>query len=129
MANAIIINGFARGKGMKKRKPSADRGADLGENGGVRREYWGSDDDLVRSVGGGRVPGIAPVQKGYGHGAREEGGDFMGYGMGTVPIFREHATGDGEGIWRTDTGGNTLETVETPPSPRQMVMEPVHLRA
>jgi hypothetical protein len=126
VANAIIINGFARGKGVKKRKPSGDRGADLGGNGGVRRAYWGSDDDLVRSVGGGRVPGIAPVQKGYGY-AREEGEGFQGYfTTGTVPIFRPAIENR---IWRADTGGNTLEKVETPPSPRQMVMEPAHLRA
>ncbi|KAI5818822.1 hypothetical protein BZA77DRAFT_351531 [Pyronema omphalodes] len=125
VANAIIINGFARGKGVKKRKPSGDRGADLGENGGIRRAYWGSDDDLVRSVGGGRVPGIAPVQKGYGY-AREEGEEFQGYfATETVPIFRPTT---GNRMWRADTEGNTLERIETPPSPRQVVMEPAHLR-
>ena len=66
VSNAIIINSFARGKGTKKRKPSGDRGLDDGEGGLVRNAYWGSDDDLARQVGAGRVPGIAPFQRGYG---------------------------------------------------------------
>ncbi|KAF8543119.1 hypothetical protein BDD12DRAFT_272672 [Trichophaea hybrida] len=72
VSNAIIINSFARGKGTKKRKPSGDRGIDDGEGGIVRNAYWGSDDDLIRQVGGGRVPGIPPVQNGYGFNRRNE---------------------------------------------------------
>lgn len=66
VSNATTINSFARGRGEKKRKFSGASGIDDAEAGRVRMAYWGSDDDIARCVGAGRVPGIAPVQKGYG---------------------------------------------------------------
>ncbi|KAI5858948.1 hypothetical protein BZA05DRAFT_414699 [Tricharina praecox] len=72
VSNAIIINSFARGKGEKKRKFSGASGVDDAEAGQVRMAYWGSDDDIARYLGVGRVPGVAPVQKGYGFTRRSE---------------------------------------------------------
>lgn len=66
VSNAIVINSFARGKGAKRRKFSGETGLEGGEGGMVRMSYWGSDDDLVRDVGGGRIFGVVPSQKGYG---------------------------------------------------------------
>lgn len=72
VSNAIAINSFARGKGVKKRKFSGASGIDDAEAGQVRMAYWGSDDDLARYLGVGRIPGVAPVQKGYGFTRKSE---------------------------------------------------------
>jgi hypothetical protein len=68
VSNAIVINSFARDKGVKKRKFSGETGIQDAEAGQVRMAYWGSDDDLARYIGVGRVPGINAegLQKGYG---------------------------------------------------------------
>jgi hypothetical protein len=68
VSNAIVINSFARDKGAKKRKFSGESGIQDAEAGQVRMAYWGSDDDLARYIGVGRVPGIDAegLQKGYG---------------------------------------------------------------
>ncbi|KAA8913740.1 hypothetical protein FN846DRAFT_886384 [Sphaerosporella brunnea] len=68
VSNAIVINSFARDKGAKKRKFTGESGIEGAEAGQVRRAYWGSDDDLARYLGVGRVPGISAerLQRGYG---------------------------------------------------------------
>jgi hypothetical protein len=118
VSNAIIINSFARGKGTKRRKPSGDRGIDDGEGGIVRNAYWGSDDDLIRQVGGCRAPGIAPVQKGYGFNQRS--GEFP------VPqpvVFRATISREknvwGPGMPRHDS------PITPPPSPKRGDGDPV----